>query len=856
MAGGRGGSAFVNSQTVGGAGGVFGVNDGAGSTPASGPGDGAGGGGGAAGGGAGGLGGISTDGGYTGGTGGAGAVGFASFGDYSDFQGVAQGRNGANAPDRQPVDSGYGGGGGGGEGGFGAVLNGNLTIGLHGDFRGGEGGNGASRYSGGGGGWGGDGGVGILANPGSSIANFAGSIIGGGGGGGGLGSGAGNDGTGGNGGDAIVGSDLRVLNAATIAGGTAGYNPSGNGLPSSGTPQQGNAINFTSGTNKLELWAGSAIYGNVVANGTTDTLVLGGAAPTGGFDISDIGDAAKYRGFEAFEKTGTGQWTINGTSSTVMNWIVSAGELRFSNASPAVLSTAVVKSGATVLGTGAFGGAITVESGGTLHPESLLTFNTGSLSLASGAIYWLDYNNGATRLSAAGSVSLGGATLFLPSNQSDPGPTTQTIIENDGSDAVIGTFAGLSQGSTVTLGFRYYYVRYDGGDGNDVTLSITPLTPAKPALAAISDTGTSSSDNITKAANPTFTGTAVSGFTVELYDTDGTTVLGTTTAVGGVWSITSSTLADSLHTVTVKVTDSANNSSAASATLAVTIDLTPPPAPPAPDLDTASDLGASSSDNITTMTAPKFTGTAESGATVTLYDTDGTTVLGTGIATGGNWSITSSALTLGNHTVTAKATDVAGNVSAASADLVVTIVAPPTNPPNPTTPTQPTFPTVPDPTPGDGFNEAQPGLIMTQFFTGEVPTPEKAAALAAFSQSQFDAYTKMGAANPALGPFEAIGRGSAETPGFIAKYGALSEADFITSTYASVFLHAGTTEQIAHFQAQIDYFEAIYEAAGISSQQADLFAKGAVLGQMVGHAFLGSAAATGTTSADMGWAFA
>ena len=67
-------------------------------------------------------------------------------------------------------------------------------------------------------------------------------------------------------------------------------------------------------------------------------------------------------------------------------------------------------------------------------------------------------------------------------------------------------------------------------------------------------------------------------------------------------------------------------------------------------------------------------GGAEVGATVTLFDTNGTTVLGTAIAdASGNWSITSSVLTGGSHTLTAKETDLAGNTSVASAGLAVTI---------------------------------------------------------------------------------------------------------------------------------------------------------------------------------------
>ena len=66
-------------------------------------------------------------------------------------------------------------------------------------------------------------------------------------------------------------------------------------------------------------------------------------------------------------------------------------------------------------------------------------------------------------------------------------------------------------------------------------------------------------------------------------------------------------------------------------------------------------------------------GGAEAGATVTLYDTDGTTVLGTAVAdASGNWTITSSLLSDGVHSLTVKQTDIDGNTSVASAGLSVT----------------------------------------------------------------------------------------------------------------------------------------------------------------------------------------
>ncbi len=96
------------------------------------------------------------------------------------------------------------------------------------------------------------------------------------------------------------------------------------------------------------------------------------------------------------------------------------------------------------------------------------------------------------------------------------------------------------------------------------------------------------------------------------------------------------------------------------------------PTPGTPDLAAASDSGVSSTDNITSDTTPTFTGTAEAGATVKLYD--GTTEIGSGTATGGNWSITTSALASGTHTVTAKIWDAANSkLGNASDSLQITI---------------------------------------------------------------------------------------------------------------------------------------------------------------------------------------
>ena len=108
-------------------------------------------------------------------------------------------------------------------------------------------------------------------------------------------------------------------------------------------------------------------------------------------------------------------------------------------------------------------------------------------------------------------------------------------------------------------------------------------------------------------------------------------------------------------------------------------------------------------------------------------------------------------------------------------------------------------------------------------------------------------------AQPRHGPVEALGRGFSETVEFSQKYAALSEAEFITARDVEVFGRDPSAAQQAHFQAQIDYFELIYEDAGISSAQADIYAKGAVLGQMIGHAALAPVTATTQASTAYAW---
>lgn len=213
------------------------------------------------------------------------------------------------------------------------------------------------------------------------------------------------------------------------------------------------------------------------------------------------------------------------------------------------------------------------------------------------------------------------------------------------------------------------------------------LAPAAfSGMSFSNDTGASSSDFVTNDSAQTISGVLGGGLAAgnRVYGSldDGASWTDITSKVsGGVLTWNGVTLAGS-GVLRLQVVDLAGNASIVSTHYVLDTSVA---APSTPDLSAASDTGASSTDNITSDTTPTFTGTSEANAFVSLFDTDGTTLLGTAAADGsGNWSITSSALAAGQHTVSAAITDLAGNTSTASAGLQITIQAsPPPEPPPP-----------------------------------------------------------------------------------------------------------------------------------------------------------------------------
>lgn len=140
-----------------------------------------------------------------------------------------------------------------------------------------------------------------------------------------------------------------------------------------------------------------------------------------------------------------------------------------------------------------------------------------------------------------------------------------------------------------------------------------------------------------------------------------------------------STMSAGSYSIRIRTTDAEGATYEKAFTITV-VDNVAPSAPSAPNLDDASDTGSSNSDNITNDTTPTFTGTGESGATVTVFnDANGNGVvdagesLGTGTVSSGAWSVTATTMSSGTYTIKAIQRDAANNTSGASAGLSITI---------------------------------------------------------------------------------------------------------------------------------------------------------------------------------------
>jgi Ca2+-binding RTX toxin-like protein len=196
--------------------------------------------------------------------------------------------------------------------------------------------------------------------------------------------------------------------------------------------------------------------------------------------------SASLGGTNGLTQSTAGTTTLSGTSAYTGTTTISGGTLLVDGS---ITSAVNVSAAGTLGGSGSVGA---VNNAGVVSPgdsPGILTINGGYTQTGS----LTDEIQGVTpgqfdQLAVNGTVVLSGAlnpsllNAFLPAKGS-----SFTLINNDGSDSVTGSFTGLPQGAEFNVGPRFFTISYVGGTGNDVVISAIGL-----AVTNTSDSGAGS----------------------------------------------------------------------------------------------------------------------------------------------------------------------------------------------------------------------------------------------------------------------------------------------------------------------------------------------------------------------------
>jgi fibronectin-binding autotransporter adhesin len=223
--------------------------------------------------------------------------------------------------------------------------------------------------------------------------------------------------------------------------------------------------------------------GSLEGDGTVSTLL--GTLTTGGngFTTTFHGIIGGI-GFTTLIKEGTGTMSLTGDNAYTGKTLVNEGRLIVHGQ---ITGAAIVAPAATLGGYGSVG---IVTNEGIVNPglgtgkltAKTVTFRPGSTLKVelNGTTAGLNYD----QLSVTGAVNLVGASLDATLSFNAGASDEFRILDNDGNDAIAGTFNFLPQNSTFQLNGQLFRISYTGGDGNDVVLSRANTPPSLTQITA------------------------------------------------------------------------------------------------------------------------------------------------------------------------------------------------------------------------------------------------------------------------------------------------------------------------------------------------------------------------------------
>ena len=347
----------------------------------------------------------------------------------------------------------------------------------------------------------------------------------------------------------LAGAGSVTLGTATL---TAGGNDTSTTF--SGTTSGTGALTKT-GTGTLTLSGTTGHTGGTAINDgsltVTTSSVSGAISDDGALTFNQAGNGTYtglISGTGTLTKLGAGAVTLSANNSYTGTTTISAGSLLVNGSQP---GSSISLTAGRLGGTGTVG-AVTA-TGGTVAPGlSPGTLSSGDVAFGSATTFAVELDGavsgtGYDVLDVTGTVDLSDATLDVDLGFTPPDGTEFVIIENDGADAITGTFDGLTEGATFDAGGQTFQITYAGGtSSNDVVLSAVGAPAVGPATLPALTVG--------EAFTVTFTGSGGIGpytFTVSA----GTLPAGLTLAAAtGVLSGTPTTAGP--YSFTITATDS------------------------------------------------------------------------------------------------------------------------------------------------------------------------------------------------------------------------------------------------------------------------------------------------------------
>ena len=295
-------------------------------------------------------------------------------------------------------------------------------------------------------------------------------------------------------------------------------------------------------------------------------------------------------------------------------------------------------------------------------------------------------------------LTIAPATLLGNDTDLDADTLTVQSVQSSigGTVAIVGSNVVFTPTPNFNGPASFTYTVSDGKGGTATSTVSIAVTPVDDPLTAnlnhdtVNDTGSSTTDNVTRNNSPAIVGTSTQGDTITLYAQDGVTVLGVTVVdSAGNWSIDPAPnyLNEGLNNLSIRATDPNGNQSAATP-VQVVLDTTPPSAPTVIVIEDANSDGTISQSELSGPINVRIVLPTDAKAGDTVQATDGngvnTFVLTASDIANGNVMSTFANPGEGQViTVSATITDVAGNQSptnSASATMYITpLVANPNN---------------------------------------------------------------------------------------------------------------------------------------------------------------------------------